>query len=351
MNTFNRGLRLASAGILLAFASNVDAFDSGSTGADGAFNPTVDRVVPLPDDGVFNFTSVNIPAGVTVRFERNTLNTPVRILVSGNATIDGVIDVSGQPSAPVGTAGDGVIADDGLPGLGGPGGFDGGRGGVPGTTSGVAGAQGIGPGGGFPAVGQTSVSGVVYGCGGAGGGYSSNGGTGGYIGPGNIGACATVNRPAGGSSYGNERLLPLIGGSGGGGGSGGQSFAGSGGGGGGGGILVAVSGTLTVTGTIRANGGRAGLAAGSGTGAIGGGGSGGSIRLIASALAGNGALTATGGLGATSEPNIGGPGAVGRIRLEAETMTRTAGTTPQFSFAAPGPVFLAGMPSLRIESV
>lgn len=32
-------------------------------------------------------------------------------------------------------------------------------------------------------------------------------------------------------------------------------------------------------------------------------------------------------------------------------MSRTAGTTPQFSFAAPGPVFLAGMPSLRIESV
>lgn len=32
-------------------------------------------------------------------------------------------------------------------------------------------------------------------------------------------------------------------------------------------------------------------------------------------------------------------------------MTRTAGSTPQFSFAAPGAVFLAGMPSLRIASV
>jgi len=348
MNTFNRGLRLASAGILLAFASNVDAFDSGSTGADGAFNPTVDRVVPLPDDGVFNFTSVNIPAGVTVQFERNTLNTPVRILVSGNATIDGVIDVSGRPSAPVGTAGDGVIADDGLPGLGGPGGFDGGRGGVPGTSE-FAGAQGIGPGGGFPSLWRVNSGGVQYGCGGGGGGFGVQGVLGRYWG-GSQGACSTAQSAVGGSAYGNERLLPLIGGSGGGGGASGQSFAGAGGGGGGGAILIAVSGTLSVSGSIRANGGRSGISAGTGTGGAGGGGAGGAIRLVASSLVGNGAVSAIGGIGATSD-SIGGPGAPGRIRLEAETMSRTAGTTPQFSFAAPGPVFLAGMPSLRIESV
>lgn len=53
-----------------ALASPAMAFDSGSSGADGAFSPVVDTVKPLPPDGIFNFTSVNIPAGVTVRFEK-----------------------------------------------------------------------------------------------------------------------------------------------------------------------------------------------------------------------------------------------------------------------------------------
>jgi len=352
MNTSNRSFRLTATGplltfALLAFAAAAQGFESGSTGADGAFNPTVDRVVTLPDDGVFNFTSVNIPAGVTVRFERNTLNTPVRILVSGNATIDGVIDLSGQPSAPVGTAGDGVIADDGLPGLGGPGGFDGGRGGEPGT-SGFAGAQGIGPGGGFPSLWQITWSGVLYGCGGGGGGFGANGGIGRYFGP-EISICN--QSAAGGPAYGNERLAPLIGGAGGGGAAGGGSFAGSGGGGGGGAILLAVSGTLAVNGSIRANGGNAGAAAGAGTGGMGGGGAGGGIRLIATTLSGNGAITATGGKGVSTDFTHGGGAAPGRIRLEAQTMSRTAATTPQFSFATPGAVFLAGTPSLRIASV
>ncbi|HBK56541.1 MAG TPA: hypothetical protein DDZ76_09735, partial [Xanthomonadales bacterium] len=271
------------------------------TGADGAFNPTVDRLVTLPDDGVLNYTSINIPAGVTVRFQRNTLNTPVQIRVSGNATIDGVIDVSGGDSAAVGTAGDGVIADDGIPGSGGPGGFDGGRGGAPGA-SGFVGGQGIGPGGGFPSQWQVVSAGVSFGCGGGGGGFAIDGGLGRYWG-GVSGTCNTVTQTAGGGrAYGNERLLPLIGGSGGGGAAGGQTFAGSGGGGGGGAILIAASGTLTINGAIRANGGRAGASAGTGTGGAGRGGGGGAIRLIASTLAGNGALSAIGGIGATNEP-------------------------------------------------
>jgi len=353
MNMSNRSFRLTATGplltfALLAFAAAAQGFESGSTGADGAFNPTVDRVVPLPDDGVFNFTSVNIPAGVTVRFERNTLNTPVRILVSGNATIDGVIDLSGQQSAPVGTAVDGVIADDGLPGLGGPGGFDGGRGGEPGT-GGFAGAQGIGPGGGFPALEQRNLSGALTGCGGGGGGFGVKGGNGRYLGAGDVTTCSQT--ASGGPAYGNERLAPLIGGAGGGGAAGGGSFAGSGGGGGGGAILLAVTGTLAVNGSIRANGGNAGAAGGAGTGGMGGGGAGGGIRLIATTLSGNGAITAAGGKGVTTDLTHGGGGAPGRIRLEAQTMTRTASTTPQFSFGAPGAVFLAGTPSLRIASV
>lgn len=345
MYTNSRSFRFAATGLLLAFAAAAQGFDSGSTGADGAFNPTVDRVVPLPDDGVFNFTSVNVPAGVTVRFERNTLNTPVRILVSGNATVDGIIDVSGGASPAIGTAGDGVIADDGLPGLGGPGGFDGGRGGEPGT-SGFAGAQGIGPGGGFPSLQQRNFSGVLYGCAAGGGGFGIQGGVGQFT----LGfnSCTSAS---GGPTYGNERLLPLIGGSGGGGASGGGSFAGSGGGGGGGAILIAVTGTLAVNGGIRANGGNSGVVGGAGSGWVGGGGSGGGIRLVATTLSGNGAISAVGGTGILQGGQAGGLGAVGRIRLEAETMSRTAGTTPQFSFGTPGAVFLAGMPSLRIASV
>jgi len=51
--------------------------------------------VQLPESGVFNFTTVNIPAGVTITFRRNSRNTPVTILASGNVTIAGTIDVSG----------------------------------------------------------------------------------------------------------------------------------------------------------------------------------------------------------------------------------------------------------------
>ena len=70
------------------------SFSSGSTGADGAFSPTVDTTLTLPPNGVFNFTTVMIPAGVTVRFTRNVPNTPVTLLASGNVGIAGTIDLS-----------------------------------------------------------------------------------------------------------------------------------------------------------------------------------------------------------------------------------------------------------------
>ncbi|MFN8000558.1 MAG: hypothetical protein U0X75_06020 [Acidobacteriota bacterium] len=70
-------------------------FNSGSTGADGAFNPTQSQQIQLPESGVFNYTTVNIPVGVLITYKRNSRNTPVTILASGNVTISGVIDVSG----------------------------------------------------------------------------------------------------------------------------------------------------------------------------------------------------------------------------------------------------------------
>lgn len=120
-------------------------------------------------------------------------------------------------------------------------------------------------------------------------------------------------------------------------------------------MLIAVSGTLAVPGAILANGGAGGTIAGTGVGAAGGGGSGGGIRLIATHLTGNGTISATGGAGQTSGTphpnNNGGNGAVGRIRLEAEIFTRIAASTPPHSFGEPGPVFVAGLPTLRISKV
>src|SRR5205814_7558464 len=72
------------------------AFSSGSTGADGAFNPTTSVALQVPPDGKFNYTTINIPFGVTVTFTRNARNTPVYILATGNVTINGNIDVGGQ---------------------------------------------------------------------------------------------------------------------------------------------------------------------------------------------------------------------------------------------------------------
>ena len=156
--------------------------------------------------------------------------------------------------------------------------------------------------------------------------------------------------------YGTAGLLPLIGGSGGGGGAGG-AFLGGGGGGGGGGILIAANGTVSVTGSLLANGGKGADSAGDGRGAGGGGGSGGAIRIVASRIEGNGTISASAGSGGVAytccSPFIGdgGAGGAGRIRLESETFTRTAASTPAHTFDKPGPTFVAGFPTLRIASV
>ena len=112
-----------------------------------------------------------------------------------------------------------------------------------------------------------------------------------------------------------------------------------------------------MTGSIRADGGDGGNATGAGQGGAGGAGSGGGIRLVATAIAGNGALSAQGGIGPTQDNGLSpvfspaGNGGNGRIRLEAETLLRTAASTPAHSFSAPQPAFVAGIPTLRISSV
>lgn len=325
------------------------AFDSGSTGADGVLNPAVSTEIVLPPSGVLQYTSVNIPAGVTLTFKKNALNTPVQILVSGNVTIAGTIDVGGKSSAPTGPLGNGNLADDGMPGVGGPGGFDGGRGGRVGSTvAATTGGAGQGPGGGkggrwFNSVGQDSANQSIGGSARFAA-FSSGSDTYTYgAGPGAI--------------YGTPALQPLIGGSGGAGGAGGSAIEGSGGGGGGGALLIAASGTIHITGGIMAFGGDSGRSEGAGIGSYGGAGSGGAIRLVATTISGNGTLNANWGCQyytRATNPSCSDQrhqGGMGRIRVEAETMTFSGPSTPVYSVEAPGPVSIPNAPSIRIVSI
>jgi hypothetical protein len=320
--------------IFLLFLINnpVFAFDSGSTGADGAFNPTSDTEVQLPPDGKINYTTVTIPTGVTVTFKKNSANTPVYILATGDVTIDGTISVNGSDASGI------------YPGKGGPGGFDGGLGG----TVGVDGGKGLGPGAGGAGTVTTQT-----------GDGSGSGGGGGYGSPGEDGSTSNYSTGgSGGSTYGNSRIMPMIGGSGGGGGAGYlSSNSGGAGGGGGGAILIASSTTITVNGSITANGGAGAMVCEPGKYAgCGGGGSGGAIKLMADTITGDGTITANGGAGGKNvDGNGGGDGGDGRIRLEANTVTGTlsspSSTTPIYTYSHPGTVFPTNEPTLTITSV
>lgn len=96
------GLRLILTGALVGLASSATAqtFSSGSTGALGAFNPAVNTTVTLPADGILNYTTVNVPVGVTVTFLKNAANTSVTLLATGNVTVAGVVHVNGSVAAP-----------------------------------------------------------------------------------------------------------------------------------------------------------------------------------------------------------------------------------------------------------
>lgn len=357
-NIFSRKHSLANIfALLLLPVAHAYAYNSGSTGADGAFNPVVDTEVVLPPDGIFNYTTVTIPAGVTVTFKKNQVNTPITWLTTGDVTIDGKVLLSGSNSADVGAAGNGAIGDDGLPGLAGPGGFDGGVGG--GSTS-QLGSSGFGPGRGSPATGSGTYQTITYGCGGAGAGYFTAGANSVSRTGTDTRFCRLANDGAsGGGEYGNLDILPLIGGSGGGGASGGFTTAGSGGGGGGGAILIASSTTVKVNGELKANGGNSGSINSASGGGSGGGGAGGAIRIIATTVSGNGVISADAGQAGTvtipdySWPQYskGGNGSVGRIRFEAENFLRTTATTPSYSLASPGDLFVPGLPGVRITSV
>jgi hypothetical protein len=315
--------------VMVCAAATVRAqnnFSSGSTGADGAFNPTSNVTIVAPESGVFNYTTVNIPAGVTVTYARNiTLNKPVVILAQGAVTIAGAINLDGRNGN-----------TNGFGGLGGPGGFSGGAGGY-GFDQTFSGVPGEGPGGAGGGIGSAAIN------------TPGGGGGGGYGTVGTAGGGGTIGGQAG-PRFGTVTILPLIGGSGGGGGACFTNERGGAGGGGGGAILIASSDTITLTGSIISRGGNANSGS-----AGGGGGSGGAVRLIANTIAGSGNVNVSGGAAAGSfRGHGGGTGGQGLIRIEAFDYNNfTGGSTPTniISFALPHPVVVTNGPSLRIVSV
>jgi hypothetical protein len=250
-----------------------------SDGSDGAFHPIHDITLDLPADGIFDFTSIDIPNGVTVRFRRNDDNTPVFLRAVGAVSIAGVVDVS---------AGGVSLADLADPGLGyirpattstgGPGAGSGGVAGFGDTTCAGVDCRDAGPGsgssGGLAGITPTHSGVKVFGDAGGGGGMATPGDTAVRYTSGAAGAPA-VPFPS-----------PFEGGSGGGGGSGwyffGVQLAGGAGGGGGGALSISTPDTITVAGSLLALGGNGGwaFANAGGQGGPGGGGTGGSIALV-----------------------------------------------------------------------
>lgn len=325
---------------VLALPIHAFAVSSGSTGADGAFNPTADLELQLPPDGIFNYTSVNIPAGVTVSYIQNAANTPVIMLVQGNVTIYGTIDISGQ---------DGEVFS---LNLGGPGGGRGGQGG----RAGQNGQTGEGPGGGNAGPNRGSNTGT---CGGAAASHLNFGES----------NSRCTERGPDTPAYGSTTLVPLLGGSGGGGGAGANNILSSrisgAGGGGGGAMLIAADGLITLNGFIDASAGNGEIRNFSVEGgstneltACGGSGSGGGVRLVASALNGTGSINVNGGgfcdyRSGFSSSQDGWAGSAGRVRFEANDIQFTGSVIPTSSSTsdAPGPLFVTNLPNIRITSI
>jgi hypothetical protein len=302
--------------LLVGIAPRVDAqtFSSGSDGSDGTFfagGPPGTVVVFDPSQyrgtqtaaNIFNFTTITVQAGVTVKLSSLQINGPVYWLAQGDVDIEGTIDLSGS----VGHT-QRVDPFSRIPSIPGPGGYAGGVGGNYSTQQGAF--PGNGPGGG--------AAGPV-------GGYAPNG-----------------------RFSGNQFLMPLVGGSGGGGGqlnSGntGSTAFGAGGGAGGGALLIASSTRIVVNGTINANGGAQGYFQG-------GGGSGGAIRLVSNTISGTGKLTA---IGVDNQVGTSPPGGPGVVRTEANNLSFSGVVSGTRAQSSPFPLLLptAGPATAKVISI
>jgi hypothetical protein len=271
--------------------------------------------IPLPPDGVLIFDAIEVSdhAGgqAQLQFARNDANTPVTLLVRGDVFIGGgdVLAVNG------GSASSGTSTTAGVGGAPGPGGYGGGDGAFFSVNLANDGGWGLGPGG----------------------------GSGGH-------GIAPLVEPGGGTLFSVPELRPLRGGSGGGGGysTGAGNCSGGGGGGGAGALVLAANGTLTISGTIRANGGQAGSVSNGGCARGGGGGSGGALRLLASSITGGGRVEALGGNAVFG----GATGGSGRIRMESFVNSFGTNVDPAATrVPSPGPVSNPVNPSVAITAV
>lgn len=314
-------------------------FSSGSNGSDGALNLTESTTLPVPPDGMFNYTTINIAEGVTLGFDAGTRNLPIIMLAQGDVTINGTIDLRGANGRDRFHPLAGAPGNEAIPG---PGGGHGGIGGISPADTGVQataiGTSGGGPGGGAAANDSSPINNL---------GRYGNGGS--HIIAGGVGF-GNPNPAA--PRYGDYRLITLSGGSGGSGANINTTFAteskGPGGGAGGGAILIASSGNITVNGTIDARGGE-GVGAtgfsGGGTGSSGSG-AGGAIRLMGNTVGGSGNLDARGG-------STGVAGGNGMIRVEALSHAGAlmANTQPAAMASTPGILSIPPSQQPRVEIV
>lgn len=329
-----RGWHLCVAAAVIFALGSVEAraaIDVGSDGSDGALNVTsanleIDLSLaatgtwtnPSPIAGrgiydpvqwavVFKYSSVNIAANRTVTFKNHPTNAPVVWLVQGDVTISGAVSVDGKRGHTTSEA-----AFQSEPG---PGGFRGGRTWLSPSLQEVA---GFGPGGGR----LGSVVGCLRGFGGS---YA-------------LSASAAQTGTAG-PTYGNNLIMPLIGGSGAAGIELGtcSSFAPFfGSGAGGGAILIGSNQAVVLNGTVSARGGNQG-------GGDVSGGSGGAIRIVADTVSGTGLLRATGGVSS----GIGSVGGAGRIRVDANSITLVDPGNPAYTFGLPGSQAMIFPPACR----
>jgi hypothetical protein len=241
-----------------------------------------------PSVGIWSFTSLAVPSGISVVPTSDSISVPVWA-VTGSLVLDGSIDWTGY-------------------------------GGVQGAPRMVA--QGA------PAGTANAMPGGGDGSGGGGGGYAVNGENG-----------NGVTGGAGGHMYGSEMVDPVAFGAGGAGG-GGAANASPGGGGSGGGALALFAKTVEIGGLISvagADGSPGGLNPPAASGG-GGGGSGGSLLVSADQVSFgvSASLVATGGKGGAGSGGgmPGGAGADGRIWIGSMTAAGNIPSAPQATSAS-----------------
>lgn len=282
-------------------------FTCGSSNSDGALNPappsppatsvTYDfDPTTLTDqcpNNVCNFTTINIPAGVTLNMRASKLREQSVVwLASGAVTIAGTLNLSGANGYPPGSQ-----SNLRIPSEPGPGGYAGGV-----------------------AADETSPN-------------ESGAGPGGEL-NGN-GSYATGDKV-----YGNSMLVPLRGGSG---GSGDGTLAGGGGAAGGGAIQIVSCASITISGSITANGGVGIGVGGTPNGnASGYTGSGGAIHLEAPTVT----VTVTGSVYALGVGTLDTPYASdfgdGWIRIDSTSSSLTGQILP---IPIAGPLFNVPLPT------